>query len=63
VRFRHFATVFGLIPYRSLSAWIEAFVAVLLLEWREWSWRFREVSVPQCLLGGEAHRLTTTPWD
>jgi hypothetical protein len=25
VRFRYFATVFGLIPYRSLSAWIEAF--------------------------------------
>ena len=23
-RFRHFATVLGLIPYRSLSGWIEA---------------------------------------
>jgi len=31
--------------------------------WREWSWPFRGVSVPQDSLGGRVNRATTTPRD
>lgn len=64
-RFRHLATVLGLIRYRSLSAWIEAVDRCIAARMAcECSWRFREVPVPQCLLGDDdLNRATTRPWD